>query len=138
MDFSWDILGRTAARFGGPFKFRFVLQPIVAIALGVRDGIHDGKQGTPLFLYDILSKPHRRKPHMQQIIKRLLVPMLVAILLDALVQYLLFGWVRISGAVTAGITVMGLPYVIARAVTSAIVARRVVPVQAQPPSDLGT
>jgi hypothetical protein len=133
MAFPWDIVDRVAARLAGPFSFRFVLQPIVAIVLGVRDGIRDGRQGRPSFLLDFCRNPQRRKPHLQQVSRRLLLPLTVAIVLDGFVQFLLFGWIRVSGAVTAGPVLMGLPYIIARAVTSWIVCRRTAypPVQPQ-------
>ena len=64
------------------------------------------------------------------------MPLVVAIVLDAIVQYLLFGWIRVSGAITTGIAVMGLPYVIARAVTSWIVFGRTAQPPGQPPLDI--
>jgi hypothetical protein len=132
MAFPWDIVDRVAARLAGPFSFRFVLQPIVAIVLGVRDGIRDGRQGTQSFLLDFLGNPHSRKPHLQQALRRLFLPPTVAIILDGLVQFLLFGWVRVSGAVTAGPVLMGLPYIIARAVTNWIVFRRTAQMPVEP------
>ena len=34
-----------AGRIGGPLTFRLVLQPIVAAALGIRDGLLDARNG---------------------------------------------------------------------------------------------
>ena len=132
MAFPWDIVDRVAARLAGPLSFRFVLQPVVAIVLGVRDGIRDGRQRTPPLLLDLLDHPQSCKPHLQQLLRRLLLPLTVAILLDGLVQFLLFGWVRVSGAVTAGTALMGLPYIVAREVTSWIVFRRTAQTPAAP------
>jgi hypothetical protein len=57
-------------------------------------------------------------------LRTLLLPLVVATVLDGVAQYLLFGWIRISGAVVAGVLLMGLPYIITRALTNRIVSRR--------------
>jgi len=41
MEPSQDNLKRVFARLTGPLNFRFVLQPLLAILLGIRDGLHD-------------------------------------------------------------------------------------------------
>jgi hypothetical protein len=38
------------ARLSGPGAFRFVLQPLVAVLLGIRDGRADAKAGRPPYL----------------------------------------------------------------------------------------
>jgi len=45
--FFQDIL----ARLSGPGKLRFIIQPTVAILLGVRDGTKDASAGMPPFLW---------------------------------------------------------------------------------------
>ncbi|HEY7304137.1 MAG TPA: hypothetical protein VH601_08490 [Bryobacteraceae bacterium] len=119
-----NILERFFARLTGPLNLRFVLQPLMAILLGIRDGVHDAKAGKPPFLLDLFARPQNRKRQIQKALRSLLIPMLVAIILDGVVQYLLFGWVRIMGAVTIGVLIMGLPYVIARAVTNRVISWR--------------
>ena len=41
-------------RLTGPGRFRFVLQPVVAILLGIRDGLLDARAGRPPYLYNLL------------------------------------------------------------------------------------
>jgi hypothetical protein len=124
MDFFGDIATRVFARVTGPLKLRFAVQPIIAILLGIRDGAHDARVGSRSFLYDLFHYPKEHKPLVKKAVRTLLVPMLVAIILDGVAQYLLFGWVRVSGAIVAGLTLMGLPYVIAREATNWIVSSR--------------
>ena len=45
--FVQDIL----ARLSGPGRLRFIVQPTVAIMLGVRSGIKDARDGVPPFLW---------------------------------------------------------------------------------------
>ena len=41
-------------RLTGPGSFRFIFQPIVAILLGMRDGLLDARAGRPPYLYSLL------------------------------------------------------------------------------------
>lgn len=133
MDFLLDVLNRVFARLTGPLNLRFILQPIMAIALGIRDGIRDAKSGTPPFVSAILADPKAHKAHIRKALRSLLVPLVVATVLDGISQYLLFGWIRVSGAVVMGATLMGLPYIVARALTNRIVSRRSRPSVSTPP-----
>jgi hypothetical protein len=124
VDFLLNILNRVLARLTGPLKLRFILQPIMAILLGVRDGVNDAKAGRPPFLFGVFHDPKGHKHAIRTAVRSLLVPLVIATVLDGIAQYLLFGWIRISGALVAGALLMGLPYVVARALTNRIVSRR--------------
>jgi hypothetical protein len=79
--------------------FRLILQPAVAIILGVRLGLTEERP----------SKPSIRDE---------LLPIGVAILVDAILQVLTLGRVRPTAALLVGVTVVWLPFAIARAVTA--------------------
>ena len=36
--------------FAGPGRFRFIMQPVLAILLGVRGGLADARAGNPTYL----------------------------------------------------------------------------------------
>jgi len=127
MDSSLSIIERLVVRLTGPMHFRFILQPLMAILLGIRDGVHDAKVGTPPFIWDLLSNPKGRKRQFQRALRSLAFPIIVAAILDGVVQYLLFREVRLLGAVLFGVTIMGLPYAFARALTNRIVSSRTHP-----------
>ncbi len=60
--FSWEFLADLPARLTGPGRFRFVLQPAMAILLGVRGGLSDARAGRPPYLFGVLFDPlHRRE-----------------------------------------------------------------------------
>src|SRR5437868_8007609 len=40
-------------RLTGPGRFRFVLQPLMALVLGIRSGLADARAGRPPFLYGV-------------------------------------------------------------------------------------
>jgi hypothetical protein len=119
MDSSLDVLARVTARFTGPMHARFIVQPLMAVFLGIRDGVRDAHQGAPPFLWDVCSAGGRG-PKIARALKRLMIPIVIAIVLDAIVQYLLFHDVRVLGAVILGTILMGLPYSIARSLANRI------------------
>jgi len=112
------------ARVTGPMSFRFMLQPAVAILLGVRDGLADAKAGTPPFIYDLLFSPKDRSRDLKSALKSLLKPIVVATILDCIAQYLIFKHVRLIPALLVGTLVMGLPYALARGITNRIATVR--------------
>ena len=50
------------ARLSGPGRFRFILQPLVAIMLGTRDGVKDARVGSCRFLWGLIFRKELR-PH---------------------------------------------------------------------------
>jgi len=44
----------------GPGNLRFVVQPLIAIVLAIRDGRNDAKAGTPPYLYELVFGSGRR------------------------------------------------------------------------------
>ena len=118
--FSEEFLNDLVARVTGPMSFRFILQPIVAIGLGVRDGLMDAKAGMPPFIYDLIFKPKNRKRQLTSAFHRLLTPIIVATILDAIAQYLIFKHIRPLHALLVGTFIMGLPYSISRGITNRI------------------
>lgn len=119
-----NIADRVAARFGGSLKFRFIFQPATAILLGVRHGVQDGRNGTPSVFSELIHGSNGRKRAMLALVRRIIIPIMVAILLDEIDQYLLFGWIRLSGAVVMGVTLIAAPYILAREIARWIVSER--------------
>ena len=112
------------ARLTGPMHFRLILQPLMAIALGIRDGRKDARAGRPPFVMDLLLQPENRGRNLKEALKALAKPLVFAIVLDGVVQYLMFGAVYPGTAVFVGVVIMGLPYSLARGVTNRIVTAR--------------
>src|SRR5215472_620108 len=100
----------------GPFQFRFIVQPMMAMLLGVRDGLADAKAGSPPFIYGLLFRRGDLKPFLRGALRRVQIPILIATVLDAIVQYAMFQYVRPLTAVLVGTLLMGLPYCIARGI----------------------
>jgi hypothetical protein len=125
MDSSIAVLERFIDRLTGPMHVRFIVQPVMAIILGIRDGVRDAKEGRTPIIWDLCTRPEGRARKLKEVLVRLLIPLIVAIVLDAVVQYMLFQRVRVLGAVAVGTVIMGLPYSIARGITNRIASTRI-------------
>jgi len=113
-----QLVDRIVARVVGPMHFRFILQPVMAVFLGVRDGRRDARAGAPPFLYNILFVAGERTAYLESAVRGLTVPALVGIVADAAAQFLLFGSVRPSTAFLVGVGVLAVPYAVARELTN--------------------
>jgi len=117
--FFQDIL----ARLSGPGRLRFVVQPTVAILLGVRSGIKDAREGAPPFLWALAFHGERRRALLQSVFISIRDLVAIAILLDVISQFIIFHEVRPGAALLVGPVLITLPYVLARALTNRIVRK---------------
>src|SRR5512143_806350 len=70
-------------RLTGPGRFRFVLQPAIAIFLGIRAGMMDARTGRPPFLQGVLLHRRLRRELMKSGFESVGNLLLMGILLDA-------------------------------------------------------
>jgi hypothetical protein len=110
-------------RLIGPGKGRFILQPLVAIALGIRDGIADAKHGNPPYLLRILFESGNRRTLLKQSLKSIATPLTIGIVLDMILQWVLFQAVRLYPAILAGAILVAFPYSLARGLSNRIARR---------------
>lgn len=109
---------------GGPGSARFLVQPVIAIALGIRDGRRDAAAGRPPYGFGIVLVHAARKEAIDTGLRALAKPLVIAVLLDALLQYIMFRAVRLWHALAAGAILIALPYAAARGLTNRYVQRR--------------
>ena len=112
------------ARVTGPMSMRFLLQPIAAILVGIRDGRLDARAGTPPYIFDLVFRPEGRRRALSSALQTLLIPMTVGTILDAIAQYLIFQRVHILPAMLVGAFVMGVPYSLARGISNRVTSAR--------------
>jgi hypothetical protein len=104
----------------GRGQFRFILQPAVAILLGIRLGIADAKAHDQPFLMRMLVKGEHKARIAKEAAKSVLIPFVIAVLLDALLQYITLDRVRPLAAVVVGALLIWLPFSISRSLTNRI------------------
>lgn len=103
-------------RFQGPGRFRFLIQPAVAIVFGI---VHGRKASNhPTFL------PGRRLAIWAQAVRLLAIPLLVGVFADVIFQLVLFRNVHVAPAIIIGPLFISAPYIISRWTANAIVSRR--------------
>jgi hypothetical protein len=122
--FSREFFGELAQRFTGPGRLRFVLQPLVAIVLGYRDGRSDARAGKQPYLYGLILGGEDRRELLRSGMAAVRTLVAVGIVLDALAQLLIYRLVHPGAALVVGPVLICIPYAVARALTNRL-ARRV-------------
>lgn len=122
--FSRQFWSDIAARISGPGAFRFIVQPLVAVILGIRDGISDAKVGKPPYVLGILLHPELRHEMWQTALASILKPVIFATVLDAIFQYLILRRIHPVTAIIVGTFLMGVPYIAARGITNRLACRK--------------
>lgn len=111
------------ARLSGPGRLRFVVQPIVAMILGLRSGSQDAHKGLPPFLWALVFHGAHRRQLLRSAFNSVRGLMAIAILLDMISQFLIFHQVRPGAALVVGPVLITLPYVFVRALTNRFIQR---------------
>jgi hypothetical protein len=114
-------INEIAARITGPLGFRFIIQPLVAILLGVLDGIGDNKSGSPPYVVHFFTHPEKRWALLKSAGVSALKPIIVGIIIDAIAQYLIFNTIHPMEAVVVGTMIIAIPYVITRGLVNRVI-----------------
>ena len=108
----------------GPGTFRFVLQPLISILLGVRDGRNDAKSSTPPILHLLRLQSDKRSEALKGRLHVLVLPLIFAVVLDSIFQILIFGIWRLQWALVVGVCLVGIPYILTREITNHTISSR--------------
>ncbi|HWU26826.1 MAG TPA: DUF202 domain-containing protein [Rhizomicrobium sp.] len=116
----WDeLVGRT----GGPFGIRFILQPLVASALAIRDGVKDARKARRPFFWTILRDPTRRRERVEEGLKAISRVIVLAAVIDIVYGVVVFGGLRPVQTATIVLVLAIIPYFFVRG-PAARIARR--------------
>jgi len=118
--FSRQFLEELPARFTGRGRLRFILQPTVAILLGVRGGLADARAGNPPYLLGLLSAGGRRRELLRSGMAAIRNLLAAGILLDLVFQLVLYRSVHPGAALVIGPILICAPYALSRAVTNRV------------------
>ena len=116
--FSRQFLEELPLRFAGPGRFRFILQPTLAILLGVRGGLADAKAGNPPYLFGLIFASGRRREMLRTGLTAIRTLLAMGIVLDVLFQLILYHSVHPGAALLIGPILICLPYSASRALTN--------------------
>ena len=118
--FSWEFLADLPARFTGPGRLRFILQPTMAILLGLRGGLADARAGRPPYVMGLLLDPLHRWEYIRTGVATIRDIVAIGIILDVVAQFLIFGRVYPGAALLIGPVLITAPYAIARGLTNRV------------------
>jgi hypothetical protein len=116
--FSRELLLDLPKRLFGPGRFRFLLQPLVAMALGVAAGRADARAGRAPYLYALLLGSENRGRLARSAFGDVANLLLMGILVDSVCQWLILGASYFGAALVVGPVLIALPYAAARALTN--------------------
>jgi len=102
------------ARVHGPFSFRFVLQPVMAILYAARDGIVDARQGRPPYFWTIFTRPGERWERLREGQKAVARVIALGVLMDVVYQLLMFHRIYLLQLIVIVLALAFVPYVIFR------------------------
>ena len=116
--FSPAFLHDIPKRLTGPGRFRFVLQPLVAIVLGILGGLADVRAGRPPYLHALILHRDQRRELAKSGVETVLNLLLMGILLDAIFQWVILGTSHPGAAIVVGPVLTVAPYGVARSLTN--------------------
>ena len=122
--FSSEFLVDLPKRLFGPGRFRFLLQPAVAILLGIAAGRADARAGRPPYLYGLLFRGQDRGHLMRSAFRDIANLLLMGILVDSVCQWLILGASYPGAALVVGPVLIAGPYSVARALANRVTTMR--------------
>jgi hypothetical protein len=117
----WDQL---IAQPSGPLAFRFILQPVMAAILAIRDGMKDARTGRPPFARTIWSDPSQRGAYIREGLKRVSRVIVFALVMDAIYQVIALHRFYLGEALVTVFVLAVLPYLLLRGPVDRIARRR--------------
>lgn len=122
--FSREFFEDIPRRLTGPGRFRFVMQPLIAIILGIKSGLADARAGRPAFLYGLLFHRELRGELVRTAFETVINLLLMGILLDAVFQWIILGVSYPGAALVVGPMLIMFPYALARAISNRVARLR--------------
>ncbi len=121
--FTQEFLTDIPRRLAGPGRFRFILQPALAILIGIRGGIADRRAGRPNYLRALVGTGEQRRKAMVHGFGVIVNLLLMGILLDAVFQRVILGAAYPGAALVVGPVLIATPYLLARSVAHGVAPR---------------
>jgi hypothetical protein len=113
----WEGIAEVASGRG---QLRLILQPLIAMIVGIRIGITDAKLRHEPFLKRLTFTTKNRAALAKEAARTVLVPFCVAVVVDGILQYLSLGHVRPMAALVMGVLLIWVPFSLARSITNRI------------------
>lgn len=127
----FDVLQRVwqnlAARPSGSLSFRFLIQPLVAAAFAIRDGIKDARATRSPYLWTIMTNKEERGARLNEGFAATTKILVVALVLDVIYQFIELRTFYPGEAVIVALLLAFVPYVLIRGPAARIARWRMGP-----------
>ena len=110
------------SRPAGPLKFRFLLQPAMAIFLAVRCGLKDSREGKPPYFWALFTDPAQRQEMLRDGWKSIGRLFVLALVLDCVYQIIVLRWIYPFEALVVALFLAIIPYLLLRGPVNRIAA----------------
>ena len=117
----WEnLIGRVT----GPMKFRFLLQPTMAIFFAVRSGLKDAREGNPPYFWAVFTDPAQRREMLRYGWKSVGKVFVLALVLDVAYQIFVLRWIYPVEALLVALGLAIVPYLLVRGPVNRIATAR--------------
>ncbi|RZF27937.1 hypothetical protein EVC45_20790 [Paraburkholderia sp. UYCP14C] len=119
-DYFMRVLYVMTDRVTGPFRFRLVLQPTMAIVLAVLSGLRDAKLGKPPYFWALMTDPGHRMDMARDGWRSVGRVFILAMILDVVFQIIVIHKVYPGGVVFVAFVLAIVPYLVLRGLVTRI------------------
>jgi hypothetical protein len=104
----------------GPMRFRFVLQPVMAAIVAIRDGREDARSGRSPYLATVLGNPQERAARLRHGLNATARIIALGLVMDVIYQAIVFRAFYPDQALVVALVLAFVPYVIIRGVIARV------------------
>ena len=112
------------ARASAPMKFRFVLQPLMAALVAIRDGRKDARAGRSPYIWALLGEPRERRARLYRGLNATARIIVLGLVMDVIYQLIFLKTFYPGEALIISLVLAFLPYVLIRGPAARIARRR--------------
>ena len=102
------------SRLEGPFSFRMIVQPLMAVVFAVLDGLKDAKWGKPAYFWALFGSADHRRELLKSGWKSFGKIFILGIILDVVYQLKVHQPLNVGGVIIAALVLAVLPYMVLR------------------------
>lgn len=111
-------------RVSGPLKFRFILQPAMAVFFAIVSGLKDARTGKPPYFWSLVTEPAHRADMLKDGWKSVGKVFVIALVLDVAYQIYVLHFVYPGEAIIVALALAILPYLILRGLVTRIARKK--------------
>jgi len=104
----------------GPMRFRFLLQPLMAAMVAIRDGLEDARSRRSPYFATVLGKPQERIGRLREGLNATARIIALGLVMDVIYQAIVFKTFYPDPALVVALVLAFVPYLVIRGVTTRI------------------